>query len=146
MNNSTTFRVIKIIDDYSLLINGGYTDDITEGENIEIFLEGEEIRDPYNENELLGTLDFIKARLEVTEIYHQFSVCENIKREKVHYPSALTQALSNATGFSGRTETKVNKEKLDIIEDEKSGRKKDEKVIKIGDLARVSLSYNDDDE
>ncbi|ASN03619.1 hypothetical protein CFK40_00560 [Virgibacillus necropolis] len=134
--------MIKIIDDYSLVINGGYMDDITEGEKIEIFLEGEEIKDPYNDNEVLGTLDFIKDKLEVTEVYYRFSVCEKIKKERVHYPSPLTQAFSN--GLSGRTETKVSREKLNIDEEEKSGRKKDEKVIKIGDIARVGLSHDDE--
>lgn len=151
MSKYSTFRVIKIIDEYSLVINGGLSDDISRGDEIEIFLEGEEILDPFNDNNNLGTLDFIKDRLEVTEVYPKFSVCKKIATEKINKPSALQKALSVSavsavsaiSGISslyGTTETKTTVQKINIDKNEITGRTTGEKIIKIGDIARIALS------
>lgn len=145
MNSYTTFKVIKIIDQYSIVINGGLNDDVSIGDKIEIYLEGDEITDPFNNNEVLGTLDFIKDTLEVTEVYSKFSVCKKITIKKIHHPSAFQQALSqnvlsSLSGFAGTTETKILEEKLTIEESEVSGRKTGEKVLKIGDIARIAIT------
>ncbi|WP_066300235.1 hypothetical protein [Bacillus sp. FJAT-29937] len=142
MSSYITFKVIKIIDEYSLVINGGINDDISLGDNIEIFLEGDEIIDPFNEDEKLGTLDFIKEKLEVTEIYSNFAVCKKIITEKIFHPSAMQRAFSSiaTNGLGGTTETRTIVEKINVDKSEITGRKTGEKVIKIGDLARIALS------
>ncbi|MDQ0233026.1 hypothetical protein [Metabacillus malikii] len=148
MSKYSTFRVIKIIDEYSLVINGGLSDDISMGDEIEIFLEGEKILDPFNDNINLGTLDFIKDRLEVTEVYPKFSVCKKIATEKINKPSALQKALSVSAvsaisgipSLYGTTETRTTVQKINIDKNEITGRTTGEKIIKIGDIARIALS------
>lgn len=144
MSSYTTFRVIKIIDEYSIVINGGLNEDISIGDDIEIFLEGDEISDPFNDNKILGTLDFIKDTLKVTEVYSEFTVCQKVVTEKIYHPSALQKAISSSVaglgGMAGSTETKTHIEKIDINESEISGRKTGDSVIRIGDIARIALS------
>lgn len=143
MSSYTTFKVIKIIDDYSLVINGGLTDDVSLGDEIEIFLEGDEVVDPFNNEKPLGTLDFIKENLEVTEIYPHFAVCKKITKKEIHQPSAMQRAFQAAAymgGAGGVTETEVVEEKINIREEDKTGRRTGDKVIKIGDIARIAIS------
>lgn len=144
MNSYITFKVIKIIDEYSLVINSGLRDGISIGDSIEIFLEGDEIVDPFNEGKVLGTLDFIKDTLEVTEVYSEFAVCKKIETKDVHVPSPLQKALSHSmsglSGITGTTETRIIVKKIKIDENEITGRRKGDRVIRIGDIARIALS------
>lgn len=149
MISYSTFRVIKIIDEYSLVINGGLSDDISLGDEIEIYLEGDVITDPFNEYEELGTLDYVKEKLEVTEVYSKFSVCKKFKQEKIYQPSSLQKALSSAalnlssissiSSLAGSTETKITVEKINVDQTKMSGRKTGDNIIGIGDLARLGL-------
>ncbi|HDR7051704.1 hypothetical protein K8Z37_12235 [Bacillus thuringiensis] len=136
--------MIKIIDEYSLVINSGLKDGISIGDSIEIFLEGDEIVDPFNEGKVLGTLDFIKDTLEVTEVYSEFAVCKKIITNEVHIPSPLQKALSHSmsglSGITGTTETRITVKKIKIDESEITGRRKGDRVIRIGDIARIALS------
>jgi hypothetical protein len=145
MTNYTKFRVIKIIDDYSVVINGGLSDDVSLNDKIEIYLEGEEIIDPYNNNKPLGTLDFIKETLKVTEVYPDFAVCQKIKLEKIHNPSALQLSMMHAVSSfanytTGKTTTVETIEKINVNKSEITGRKKGDLTIIIGDFARIALS------
>lgn len=141
MKDYSTFKVIKIIDEYSLVINGGLNDDISLGDKIEIYLEGEEIKDPFNEDKILGTLDYIKETLEITEVYLSFAVCKKLVTEKIYHPSAMERAFTPAlSSLSGKTETKTTVAKIEVDEEQMTGRKTGESTIRIGDLVRVTLS------
>ncbi|WP_306010426.1 hypothetical protein [Bacillus sp. MMSF_3328] len=140
MSSYTTFRVIKIIDEYSLVINGGIDDDISLGEEIEIFLEGDEITDPFKGDKVLGTLDYIKDKLEVTEVYPDFSVCKKIERKEVYHPSALQRAFAASTELGGTKETITTIEKINVEGTQITGRKTGDKIIRIGDVARIGLN------
>jgi hypothetical protein len=140
MSKYSTFRVIQIIDEFSLVINGGLSHDISIGDEIEIFLEGDNVTDPFNENTILGTLDFIKDTLEVTEVYSEFAVCKKIVTEKVYHPSAMQRAFNSYSGLSGTTETKTSVVKINVNKDEATGRKTGDETIRIGDIARLALS------
>jgi hypothetical protein len=143
MSSYITFKVIKIIDDYSLVINGGLNNDISKGDEVEIFLEGDEIIDPFMDGKVLGTLDYIKDILEVTEVYTNFAVCEKIVTEKIYTPSPLQKAFFSSgipSALNGTTQTKRTLVKINVVEEEKTGRKKGDKIIRIGDLARIALS------
>lgn len=146
MNNYTTFRVIKIIDEYNIVINGGINDDISLKDEIEIFIKGDEIFDPYNDNKSLGTLDFIKETLTVTQASLDFSVCQKIIKTETHTPSPFQASLMNSlTGISkltnGITKVETSIAKLNVKSDEITGGLiKGDKTIVLGDFARISLS------
>lgn len=141
MPTYTTFKVIKIIDEYSLVINGGLDDDVSLGDTIEIFIKGDEIIDPFQENKVLGTLDFIKERLSVSEVYPGFSVCKKEIEKERYTPSAFEKAIIKPfAGMQGRTEIERVVEPININKDEISHRKLDSEVISIGDTARIAVS------
>lgn len=142
------FKVVKIIDDYSLVINAGINEDLSIHEKIEIFVEGEELFDIDTEKSL-GTLDFIKDTLIITEIYPLFSVCQKPDIKKIvsstsspavgSTSAAVLSSLKKMYMPSVEKEIITEKVKLNVLESEKSGRVIDNGPIKIGDLARVPL-------
>ncbi|BET16501.1 hypothetical protein HUN88_13235 [Bacillus amyloliquefaciens] len=148
MSNYSVFQVIKIIDEYSIVINGGFNDDVSLGDKIEVFIEGEEVIDHFNDNKILGKLDFIKETLEVVESYPNFSVCKKLITKSVHHPSNLQKAISSTwaasssslkSALSGFTETVTEERKINVDEEQISGRVRGEKVIKLGDTVRIAI-------
>lgn len=144
MSSYTKFKVIKIIDEYSIVINGGLYEDISIGDSIEIYLEGDEITDPFNDHKTLGTLDFIKDTLEVTEVYPKFAVCQKKVTKEIDIPSplqvALSQSMAGLGGIRGTKQKKTIIEKINIDKSELTGRKTGDSVIRIGDISRIALS------
>ena len=141
MTNYSVFQVIKIIDEFSIVINGGLNDSISKGDEIEIFVEGDIITDPFNDNKELGTLDFVKATLEVVEIYRDFSVCKKFEEKEVYTPSAMEKAFAPVAGYmQGTKRIEKTVQKISINEEEITGRVKGDFVIKIGDTARLAIT------
>lgn len=144
MNNYSTFKVIKIIDEYSIVINGGIEEDVSKGDKIEVYLEGDDIFNP-DTNEKLGTLDYIKETLQVTEVYRKFSVCEKIIKKEVFQPSAFATAMrsfaaSTTNQLAGTKQTEISRGKINIDSEQITGRKTGDKTIRIGDIARIPIS------
>src|SRR5690625_401841 len=121
-----TYRVVKIISDYLLVINAG-KNDVKKGDEIEIFVPGENVIDEET-GESLGTLDKIKASIEVTNVYEKMSVCKNAETKTIDLPSLM------AFGFT-REETK----RLNVDPEQISGGLDYENKITIGDLVRKSF-------
>ncbi|MEO4055098.1 hypothetical protein [Solibacillus sp. CAU 1738] len=140
MTNYSVFQVIKIIDEYSVVINGGLDESICKGDEIEIFVEGDVITDPFNDNKELGTLDFIKASLEAVEVYRNFSVCKKFEEKEVYTPSAIERVIAPMGQFQGSTKIVKTLKKIEIDEKEITGRIKGDSIIKIGDSARLAIT------
>lgn len=117
-----TYKIIKIIDDQTLVINAGYDDDIEIGDQFEIYSTGEEIKDP-DTNEVLGTLDHIKERVEAVDVFEKMCICRH---------NVLVNFLQNVTNNLTRVEPKV----LNVDSSQISGGLSDDDVIKIGDKVR----------
>ena len=122
------YKIIKIIDAYSIVINGGSNDDLILGTQLEIFAKGEEIIDP-DTKESLGTLDLVKERIEITTILPKMSICKNIEEKQNSFAVLLAgaqktyeakQLYIDSTEISGGFENIVKK-------------------IKVGDLVRRAL-------
>lgn len=121
-----TYKVIKIINDYELVVNAGSNNGIGKDESLEVFILGEEITDPET-GESLGTLDTIKAYLNVKHVYPKMSICENAD-------SHITNAFAGwAEAFEIR-----NRKRLNIDSAEISGGQEEAGKIRIGDLVRRS--------
>lgn len=122
---SKKFRVVKIIDDTSLVINAGRNYDVKEGDKFQIYTEGSKIIDPVT-NEDLGTLDYIKETLVVSVVYDKMCICET----PVTYSSPITAPFSAILGT--REQKNLNIDPLEI-----SGTLSvEEQHIKVGDSAR----------
>lgn len=122
------YRVIEIIDEYSLLINFGRKKGADEGNLVRIISVGPEIIDPIT-NESLGTFDKVKAELTIVTAYELFSLCKRIKRtERSAFMNPLDQ-------FKVVTEESV---KIKVDRSSLSDKKlPDDDIIKIGDFVDV---------
>lgn len=134
-----TFRIVKIIDPYTIVINASALNELKVGTIMEIFTPTCEVVDPHT-GKSLGTLDFIKGKVKVKSVLEKMTICESAEITRV---SALDTALNyNMLEVSNLFGKDVQK-KLNIDTAEISGgyANVDEK-IKIGDLVRVSSSIN----
>lgn len=121
------YKVIKIISDSEILINTGANKKLAQGTSLDIFITGEEIFDP-DTNESLGTLDTVKATVEVDTVYPQMALCKKIEYSTTN----LIESISNSMNVK-----KVKRLKIDPSEI--SGGLSSDLTIHIGDLVRTSL-------
>ena len=116
-------RVIRIIDDFTIMIDRGYdTSDIEEGTRITVFEPGPEIKDL--DGNSLGKYDFTKANLIITEVFQRFSIAQNIEEGS---PFSVTNFLSG-----GQTKLVIN-----VNEDEIEPLEPKDIQVKKGDLVRI---------
>ena len=124
--NQKVFKIIKIPSNSSVVINAGLNHNLNEGDQLEVFVRGEEIHDPET-NENLGTLDYIKANLEIVQVLPKMSVCKNAETHK--RPKFTNDLLG--TQIEVRNSLKLN-------ESEITGEfAKQDTVIRIGDTVRL---------
>lgn len=119
---SKTYKVIKIINEYQLVVNVGKTQGIHKGDTLEIYVPGEKIHDP-DTNELLGTLDFIKAYIIVKDIFEKMCICEN--KSNILSPIAAMSILNSP-------------QRLNVDSKEISGGILEDSKIQVGDFVRKS--------
>ncbi len=116
------YKVIKIVDDETLIINAGYNDGIETGDRFEIYSTGEEIKDP-DTNETLGILDYIKEKVEAIDVFPKMCVCRH--NIIVNFMDTLSYEL-----------TKIKPKTLNVDSTQISGGLSSDNVIKIGDKVR----------
>lgn len=117
---SDKYRVVKIIDDTSLIINAGTDNNVEIGDVMEIHGKSETIFDPETKEDL-GKIDIVKDSLKVTKVYEKMCVCET------SYVSNYFSTLLSSPLFAS-TQKKLYVEPTDI-----SGT--GDKTIRIGDNA-----------
>ncbi|MBO0475093.1 hypothetical protein JZO86_15430 [Enterococcus ureasiticus] len=124
--------VIKIIDQYKIVINKGIEHEVTAGDIVEVFEIGEEIIDPTTSRSL-GTMDIIKDELLVTTVYPLMSICE---KEKLVRNSTQNSLAAVTTNIFGTSETEPQKIKIDP-EEISGGFEDSDTTIRIGDPVRI---------
>lgn len=132
------FKVVKIIDEYLIVVNYGKIHNAKSGDILEIFEIGKEVFDPNNGNSL-GTLDPIKGKLKVINVYEKMSLCKS--NETV--PSQLSQTLITV----GRAISHYEIKALNVNTRSISGGYSEDKelLIDIGDPVRVIHSSFEDE-
>jgi hypothetical protein len=102
------YKVVKIVNEYLIVINYGLKDLASIGDSLEIFQIGEEVYDPET-NDALGTLDISKGRVRVKNVYENMSLCESDEYHKIISPgmNTFSQALSNLSSSFSTIETKA---------------------------------------
>lgn len=121
------FKVVKIINEMKIVINAGSNDSIERGLKLEIYTPGEEVFD-LDTNESLGTLDTVKAYIEVVDVFPKMCICRNTETK-------IYNALAGFQNF-------VKEEIKPLIIDPKQitgGLNNSDKVIRIGDFVRKSV-------
>jgi len=122
------YRVIEIVDEYSILINYGNNESASEGEEIRIISTGPEVKDPAT-GETLGTLDSIKSELTIVTTYDNFSLCKKVEK-------TTKNILANP--LSQFQTTSIQVKPLDVDVNSISNKKApNDKIIKVGDLVEI---------
>lgn len=116
------YKVIKIVDDETLVINAGYNDGIETGDKFEIYSTGEEIKDP-DTNETLGTLDLVKEKVEAIDVFPKMCICRH---------NTIVNFMNTVSYELARIKTKP----LNVDSTQISGGLSNDDVIKIGDKVR----------
>lgn len=77
ININSNYKVIKIIDDMSIVLNCGENNGIKEKDRFYIYSNTKTtIIDPFS-NESLGEFRAVKAKVEVTAVYERMCICKN---------------------------------------------------------------------
>lgn len=116
------YKVVKIIDDTSLIVNAGSNDKVHVGDMMLIVGKGDIVIDP-DTKEKLGCLDIEKAKLRIKEVYEKMCLCNS-----VYESNYISNMLGANTIFSYKPE------KLNVDPSEITG--KGDTIIKIGDIAK----------
>ena len=88
-------KIVRIIDEYRVVISAGKNLGVSENEIFEIYTRGSEIVDP-DTREILGTFDYIKGRIKAVNIFDKITVCESALREnKFDLLGSLSEEISS---------------------------------------------------
>lgn len=130
------FKVIKIVDEYMIVVDYGLKNNARVGDTLEIINTGVDILDPDN-NYKLGTLDLIKGEVRVKHTYPNFSLC--ISNEKVTITNPNIGNFSEAIHSFSRNFSTTEMKALNVNTTQISGGydKDTDLVINIGDPVKV---------
>ena len=128
MNDNKTYKVIKIINNTSILINGGEDNEIKKNDEFEIYQPGIEVKDP-DTDEILGILDYVKAVVTATTVYEKMSICQQIEI----IPTSI-QRLPTSIYADNKQVQFLNVDYEQIS----GGFENVDKTIRIGDLVRAA--------
>lgn len=120
-------KIVKIINEYRVVINAGSNDLIHDGQYLEIFVPGTPIIDPDTGDDL-GTLDYIKAKLRVVNVFPRMSVCENRETENTGLLRSFASVLQTQEILPLNIDTKEISGGYEGID----------KKIHVGDLVRTA--------
>nr|WP_314808948.1 hypothetical protein [uncultured Selenomonas sp.] len=73
--STSEFKVVRILDEYRIIINAGFNDGVTDQVFFKIAGVMDTIYDP-DTHELLGTLDGTKAVVFPSDIFEKMSICK----------------------------------------------------------------------
>lgn len=124
--NTTIFKIVKIISDYQIVVNGGFEHGIKKGDILEVYILGDEIIDP-DTKESLGTLDTVKETLKVINVFQKMCVCINSQYDQPILALNMSSILGPKT------------KRLNVDSTQISGGLSDDTKIRVGDLVRKSL-------
>ena len=125
---SKVIKVVKIIDEYEVVINTGTAEGVSVDDTFEIYIPGDPIYD-MDTKEFLGNLDFIKARIKVKKAFEKMSICRNSRT------GATLANMASLLGAAGGSPLPLNVDTLDIS----GGFDDADPKIRVGDLVRRSF-------
>jgi hypothetical protein len=133
------FKVVKIVNEYLIVIDYGLKHYAEIGDILEIYQIGEEVSDPETLDSL-GTLNVSKGKVQVKNVYDNMSLCESYETVTIASPSmkSFNQTLLNlATTYS-----KIEKKALEVNTSQITGgyNEGDRGLINLCDPVRIIKS------
>ena len=103
--------VIKVIDEYKIVINRGEIDDIKNGQRFLVYaLEDEPLVDP-DTGESLGNLEIVRGTGKVTHVQKKISTIES---DKEHLEKRIIKRRNPISFMGSEVETITPKEKVEF--------------------------------
>lgn len=132
-----TYKILSILDKYRLVVDISSRDGAKVGDKFIVYSQGEAINDP-SSGDLIDYVDNIKAKLKLIHLQEKFSILESAEIETYTEDSPFFASLNQTARLFGPRVRKVLKP-LDVEENDKV-RKKDDAIIRVGDLVKKDLS------
>ena len=129
---SNEFKIVKIIDEYTVIINAGTNDGIESGDKFQILDKtGSAVRDP-DTNEILGHLDLIKDTVTASEVQEKMCFCSS------HYEISFGTSFMETINTINQATIVPKQKKLNIDLDQVTGGlRKSNEPIRLGDAVRL---------
>ena len=128
-------KIVKIIDEYTVIINAGTNKGIEVGDRFQIIdTKGSEVRDP-DTDAVLGHLNLIKDTVTVSEVHEKMCFCTS--PYLISASNLMVSSIQNlAEGLSMKERKRLNVDLSQVT----GGLRKSEKPIRVGDLVRLIKS------
>lgn len=127
-------RIIKILDQYRVIIDVGADSGIKRSMDFIIYSEGETVKDPES-NEDLGRLENVKARVKVSHIQKRFSILESSETE-----TRTPEVFRAWVDFFSRFSAAQTVRKPLPLKAEPEAKGEEEKIVKVRDLVRQDIA------
>ena len=138
MMKNRDFKIVKILDEYNVVINAGLNNDVKQNDKFQILdKKGSQVVDP-DTNEVIGQIDLIKATVEVSDLHEKMCVCAS--QTHSYYKDNV---LSSIKGIQSITDSMftAEQERLNVdLTQVTGGKRKSNAKIQIGDTARLIKS------
>lgn len=132
----TQGKVVKIVDEYSVVVDIGSKHGVGEDMEFVIFEEGETVTDP-DTGEELGRMEHPKAKVKPHHIMEELTVMESAETEiRTFDPPPTIPTFSNIFSDIGKREKREVRVRKELPLDELPDKQEMDKTIKVGDLVR----------
>lgn len=133
----SNFKIAKILDEYSVIVNAGTDDGIEVGDQFQILdKKGSAVKDP-DTGATIGHLDLIKGTINVSEVQEKMCICTS--PNYVSIPA--TSLLSSIRDITEALPVSSRREKLNVDLDQVTGGlRKSDAPIQVGDSVKLIKS------
>lgn len=122
-------EVVRILSNKELVINLGYNDGVKLDDEVIIYEVGEEVSNV--DGVMIGTLDYIKAKLVVTTVYANLSKCEYPKENMTTFEKSVSSISKSFISYETQKSLNVDKNEIEPY------KKNHSDVIRIGDNVKI---------
>lgn len=122
-------EVVRILSNKELVINLGYNDGVKLDDEVIIYEVGEEVSNV--DGVMIGTLDYIKAKLVVTTVYANLSKCGYPKENMTTFEKSVASISKSFISYETQKSLNVDKNEIEPY------KKNHSDVIRIGDNVKI---------
>lgn len=97
MSDRHIAKVVRVLDDYSVVVNRGSTNGMKVGDQFVVAGLGEEIVDP-DTYETLGKLEIVKGRAEVTHVQEKLATLKSCRYSRTPEKKEIKKVTSSGKG------------------------------------------------
>ena len=122
-------EVVRILSNKELVINLGYNDGVKLDDEVIIYEVGEEVSNV--DGVIIGTLDYIKAKLVVTTVYANLSKCEYPQENMTTFEQSVASISKSFISYETQKSLNVDKNEIEPY------KKNHSDIIRIGDNVKI---------